>query len=300
MKKCTIALAILLSLNAKAQKYSTVEYQPLAEPAKGQVLNMTPIEVSYDMTTHLIFPSEISYVDLGSPDIISEKAENIGNVLKVKAQRKSFVKTNMTVITSDGKYFAFMVYYAASPTALNIKLSGSDYSSVAPKIQSGNYNKSASYAMFDNTIINEGEAAHIGSEILSKKRRLYHLGLEKYDMQVGVKNVFIKDNLIFLDFFINNKTSVPYEIELVKFYIKDAEQMKKTAQQELEAAPVNQFNPSGSRVVPGKGTLSIVYSFQRFTIPDKKVFTVEVLEKNGGRKFLFNLTNQDIIKATKI
>src|SRR3954470_2077335 len=122
MRKILFGFSFFVGVTTCAQS-SFTDYQSLAEPGKGRVINMLPIEVAYDMTTHIIFPNEITYVDLGSSDIISEKAEKIGNVLKVKAQKRLFTKTNMTVITSDGKYFAFMVYYATNPRALNIKLS---------------------------------------------------------------------------------------------------------------------------------------------------------------------------------
>ena len=33
------------------------------------------LEVTYDKTVHVIFPSEVRYVDLGSPDLIAGKAD---------------------------------------------------------------------------------------------------------------------------------------------------------------------------------------------------------------------------------
>ena len=44
------------------------------------------LEVTYDKTVHVIFPSEVRYVDLGSPDLIAGKADGAENVIRVKAQ----------------------------------------------------------------------------------------------------------------------------------------------------------------------------------------------------------------------
>ena len=41
------------------------------------------LEVTYDKTVHVIFPAEVRYVDLGSPDLIAGKAEGAENVIRV-------------------------------------------------------------------------------------------------------------------------------------------------------------------------------------------------------------------------
>lgn len=42
------------------------------------------LEVTYDKTTHIIFPSSVRYVDLGSPNLIAGKADGAENVIRVK------------------------------------------------------------------------------------------------------------------------------------------------------------------------------------------------------------------------
>ena len=56
------------------------------------------MEVTYDKTSHLIFPTAIRYVDLGSEYLIAGKAEDAENVLRVKASVREFeAETNFTV-----------------------------------------------------------------------------------------------------------------------------------------------------------------------------------------------------------
>ena len=69
---------------------------------------MHGLDVTFDKTVHLIFPSAIRYVDLGSQNIIAGKAEDSENVLRVKASVKDFeTETNMSVICEDGSFYAF-------------------------------------------------------------------------------------------------------------------------------------------------------------------------------------------------
>ena len=81
------------------------------------------LEVTYDKTVHIIFPSEVRYVDLGSPDLIAGKADGAENVIRVKATVRDFPnETNMSVITEDGSFYTFNVKYAAEPLLLNVEM----------------------------------------------------------------------------------------------------------------------------------------------------------------------------------
>ena len=81
------------------------------------------LEVTYDKTVHVIFPAEVRYVDLGSPDLIAGKADGAENVIRVKATVRNFSnETNMSVITEDGSFYTFNVKYAAEPLLLNVEM----------------------------------------------------------------------------------------------------------------------------------------------------------------------------------
>ena len=67
------------------------------------------LEVCYNKTTHIIFPAEITYVDLGNENLVAGLADGAKNVLRVKSAFKSFKQeTNLSVITEDGSYYTFI------------------------------------------------------------------------------------------------------------------------------------------------------------------------------------------------
>ena len=81
------------------------------------------LEVTYGKTTHIIFPSAVRYVDLGSPNLIAGKADGAENVIRVKATVRNFrEETNMSVITESGSFYTFNVKYADEPLLLNIEM----------------------------------------------------------------------------------------------------------------------------------------------------------------------------------
>ena len=58
------------------------------------------LEVCYNKTTHIIFPAEIVYCDLGNENLVAGIADGAKNVLRVKSAFKSFKQeTNLSVIT---------------------------------------------------------------------------------------------------------------------------------------------------------------------------------------------------------
>ncbi|MDW8551023.1 DUF4138 domain-containing protein [Epilithonimonas ginsengisoli] len=103
-----LIILFLLFANRSSAQDSILTHLPLEE-AK---LASYKMQVTYNKTSHLLFPSPIRYVDLGSDMVIASKADPIGNVLRVKSAVRDFEEeTNFSVITEDGKFYNFDVYY---------------------------------------------------------------------------------------------------------------------------------------------------------------------------------------------
>lgn len=125
MKKILMMLALIAgTVAAYAQQSSGDYYEGLSR--KIGFSRMIPphgLEITYDKTVHIIFPSPVRYVDLGSPNLIAGKADGAENVIRVKATRKHFrSETNMSVITEDGNFYTFNVKYADEPLLLNVEM----------------------------------------------------------------------------------------------------------------------------------------------------------------------------------
>ena len=88
-----------------------------------QQIEPRKIEAGFTKTVHILFPSPVTYIDIGSMDIIAGKADGAENVVRVKAAVRNFAaETNLTVITEDGGFFTFDVYYAENPVVSTLNL----------------------------------------------------------------------------------------------------------------------------------------------------------------------------------
>ena len=99
-----LSLVMLLTvLSVKAQEPVETKIFPT-----NRIIAPHRIEVTFSKTVHILFPSEVKYVDLGSYDIIADKATGAENVVRIKAAVKGFEgETNFSVITADGCFYSF-------------------------------------------------------------------------------------------------------------------------------------------------------------------------------------------------
>ena len=114
-----LSLVMLLTvLSVKAQEPVETKIFPT-----NQIIAPHKIEVTFQKTVHILFPSEVKYVDLGSFDIIADKATGAENVVRIKAAVKGFEgETNFSVITADGCFYSFNVVYKDEPAWLSIEM----------------------------------------------------------------------------------------------------------------------------------------------------------------------------------
>jgi len=263
---------------------------------KNNVIPSYCLEVTYDKTVHLIFPSGIAYIDLGSPNIIAGKAEGAENVVRVKAAVKDFTEeTNFSVITDEGSFYSFIVNYSDSPEKLNIEMKDFLH---AEKL--GNQPENSMEVHLSELGDESPQAVQMAMEKIYKtnRKRIKHVDSNQFGIEFSLRGIFCHNGLLFLHTEMKNTSDIPFDVDLLVFKIVDKKVVKRTAIQETIIEPVRAYNYLTS--VKGKESESTVFAFQKFTIPDKKQLVVELFEKNGGRHQRFVIKNGDLAKARTI
>jgi conjugative transposon TraN protein len=243
--------------------------------------------VTTNKTSNLIFPFPIKSVDIGSVDLLAQKANGIENVLQLKASKENFDETNLSVITSDGKFYSFLVDYSTNPSLLNLKF-----------IDTLNDPISFSSSHYMNLKSNDKKIELDARKILEQNRFLFGVKDKSHGMRLLLSGVYIDNDVLYFKFDLGNKTNINYDFESLNFYIKDRNQSKRTAVQEIQQPPLFVYNDPG--FVNGKTNLSFVVALQKFTIPDKKMLVVQLMEKNGGRNLSLKINNREMVKAKTI
>ncbi len=279
------ALIVVTAVSAIAQNISNHQFAlgPI-EPYK--------IEVTYDKTSHLIFPSAVRYVDLGSDYVTAGKAEDAENVLRVKAAVRDFeTETNFSVITEDGRFYSFDVFYNSCPSILSYNLVSSNR--LADKAtgqdvffeELGNNSPSLTDLLLEN-IYKKG------------KKNVNHIGTRSFGIQFILKGIYIHNDKYYFHTQVTNRTNVPFAIDYVNFRIMDKRIAKRTVIQENSLVPLRSYRPLG--LIAGKTAEQNVFLLNQFTISDDKVLLIEMYERNGGRHQTLQVEDSDLIKARTI
>ena len=298
MRKILMMFALLTGFMAAYAQQSGGDYFEGLSRKIGfsQMIPPHGLEITYDKTVHVIFPSPIKYVDLGSTNLIAGKADGAENVIRVKAARKHFRnETNMSVITEDGNFYTFNVKYADEPLLLNVEMC--DF------IHDGETVNRPNNAM-------EIYLQELGSEsprlvrLIMKsvhkqdKRRIKHIGCKRFGVRFLLKGLYTHGDLLYFHTEVRNATHVPFDVDFVTFKIVDKKIVRRTAMQEQVIYPLRAFNYVTR--VEGKKDERTVFALPKFTIPDDKKLVVEMYEKQGGRHQIFEVDNEDLVRAETI
>lgn len=216
----------------------------------------------------------------------AEDSENIVRMIAATGKVEEFPRqTNVSLATEGGKFYTFNVDYRQQPEAF------------VYEIGEKRPEKKANVILTDN-IIPAGERDQVMSRVYNAKRGIFNKGIVRNKIVFSVNNLHIYDNLLLFTFEIENKSKLPYDIDYIRYYIIDKKTAKLTASQEVDQQAL--FSENYSPRIEGNGRMKYVIAFDKFTIPDEKVFRIEINEKNGGRHVLFDLENSDIVNVEDI
>jgi hypothetical protein len=225
--------------------------------------------ITTDKTTSLIFPFSIKHVDRGTKDVLVQPVKEVDNILLVKAATNNFSETNLSVVTGDGSVYSFAICYGNPEVYI--------------------YHLPAKSKIAISTYANG---------ILDNPKTMHGIKDGSWDMFTSVTGIFIKENVIYYQLDLENQSPIDYDIDFLRFYIRDKKKSKRTAIQENELTPL--YIAGNTKQVKATNRSIIVVALEKFTIPDAKFLAIEVGEKNGGRRLFMTVKNKNIIKANRL
>lgn len=306
MKKIFGWVALLMGMvtGANAQVNDTIQraagndlYQGITRKLPyRQMVTPHGVQVTFAKTVHIIFPSAVRYVDLGSNWIIAGKADGAENVIRVQATTEGFPgETNFSVICEDGSFYSFNARYAHEPEMLNIEMK--DF------LENGDTTDFSHTRMniYFRELGNESPllVKLIMQSIYKEDRReIRHLGCKRFGVQFLLKSVHSHNGLFYFHTETRNRSNVAFRTDFIRFKIVDKKVPKRTAIQERVIDPVRSYNEV--LVTEGKSDVRTVYAVPQFTIPDDKLLVIELFEKDGGRHQTIRVENADLVAAKQI
>lgn len=243
-----------------------------------------PLAISYQKTTNLVFPYVIKSVDRGSESVLAQKAKGVENILQIKAGKEDFEATNLTVITSEGKLYSFLLNYDPEPSVLNLTF--------------GTMNPVVKNAFFSSEENDEKEIEAYSNLVAIEKEKIYGIKDKKYGMRFQLDGLYIRENVMYYRIKMENQSNINYDIDQLRFFIRDRKKAKRTATQEIEIKAL--YVENNTTTVRGQSEHIFVFALPKFTIPDQKFLAVQLMEKNGGRHLELNVRNKALVRSTAL
>ena len=206
-------------------------------------------------------------MDRGTKEILVQQVKEVDNILLVKAASKGFPETNLSVVTEDGSVYSFVICYDSQPPVW----------------------------IYNFPVYTKANIATYANGILDNPKRMRGINDRRWEIATKVTGIYIKDNIIYYQLRLSNQSSIDYDIELLRFYIKDKKKGKRTAMQENELIPA--YLAGNTNKVKALTNNIVVVALEKFTIPDAKFLAIQLMEKNGGRHLQIKVKNKHILKA---
>ena len=298
MKRDLIYLFLIVAAIAAAKVTAQTTPETPAE------IRPQHIEAGFTKTVHILFPSPVTYIDIGSMDIIAGKADGAENVVRVKAAVRNFAaETNLTVITEDGGFFTFDVYYAENPavSTLNLTVQEPQPESMKKPDAVGDPLPTAP-ASEGRVLLREvgrekpATIKRMLSDIYRQNRTdVKGIRTKKYGIEVEVLGIYVFNDVIYMHTCISNDTNISFEVDARRFIVADRKLTKRTAQQQTPLEILRVCNDPA--VVRGHQRQRTVFALPKLTISDDKVLLLEIIEKNGARHQTVEIPAEELLEA---
>ena len=255
----------------------------------AQVSANEKIYVNSEVTTHIVMPENIKLVDISTTKIVGNQCTD--NIVRIKPYLESdslqavgSYKDNelLGTITLIGeRHIAqYDILYTQSP-------------GMAASIFEVPYNHTQSY-INPEVSMPMAEMARYAWAVYSSDRKYNQIVTKAHGMKAMVNNIYAVGDYFFIDYSLQNKTKIPYDIEEIRVKLTDKKETKATNSQTIELSPV--FTLNSSRKF--KKNYRNVLVLPKLTFPDEKVLRLEISENQiSGRVIVLTIEYEDILHA---
>ena len=243
------------------------------------------IYVNEDITTHLVMPENIKLVDISTQLIGGNQCAD--NMLRIKP---ILGETDSTVV-QDQILGTISIVGERNIAQYEIRYTPDSHTAETMRTVT-----QKDLVPYKNPDVSMPEAlmAKYAWAIYCSGRKFNNITNKKNGLHAQVNNIFTVGDYFFIDFSIENKTSIPYDIDDIRIKLADKKEVKATNVQTIELTPVYTLNLSGRFKHDYRNVLVV----EKLTFPDEKVLTLEVSEDQiSGRVISLNMEYEDILNA---
>ena len=246
------------------------------------------IYVNREVTTHIVMPENIKLVDISTTKIIGNQCAD--NIVRIKpyqendsipsTEYKEAELLGTLTLIGERHIAQYDILYTTSPN-------------MAASIYQVAYSDTKSY-INPEVSMPMSEMARYAWAVYGSKRKFNQVVSKAYGMKAVVNNIYSIGDFFFIDYSLQNKTKIAYDIEEIRVKLTDKKETKATNSQTIELTPVFSLNHAKKFKKDYRNVLVL----PKLTFPDEKVLRLEISENQiSGRVITLTIEYEDILHA---
>lgn len=265
-KICTLLIGILTVCGANAQ--TTYEEMEL-------------LTVNEQVTTVITATEPIRFVDISTDKVAGDQP--ISNTIRLKPKEAGHadgdVLAIVTIVTERYRVQYALIYTTRLQEAVTDK-------EVQMEEQQPFHNPAVSLSTED--------MYRFARQIWTSPARYRDVSNRKHRMIMRLNNIYAVGEYFFIDFSVENRTDIRFDIDEIRVKLADKKVSKATNSQIIELKPEMMLEKTKS-FLHGYRNVMVV---RKMTFPNDKVLTIEMSEKQiSGRTISVNIDYEDVLNA---
>ena len=265
-KICTLLMGVLTVCGANAQ--TTYEEMEL-------------LTVNEQVTTVITATEPIRFVDISTDKVAGDQP--ISNTIRLKPKEAGHadgdVLAIVTIVTERYRVQYALIYTTRLQEAVTDK-------EVQMEEQQPFHNPAVSLSTED--------MYRFARQIWTSPARYRDVSNRKHRMIMRLNNIYAVGEYFFIDFSVENRTDIRFDIDEIRVKLADKKVSKATNSQIIELKPEMMLEKTKS-FLHGYRNVMVV---RKMTFPNDKVLTIEMSEKQiSGRTISVNIDYEDVLNA---
>ena len=244
---------------------------------------MEQLTVNENVTTVITASEPVRFVDISTDAVVGDQP--INNTIRLKPKEGADVHADgdvlaiVTIVTERYRTQYALIYTTRLTEAVTDK-------QIQPEEKIAYHNPSVS--------MSTEEMTKYARKIWNSPARIRNVSTTQHRMTMRLDNIYSVGEYFFLDFSIENRTNIRFDIDELRVKLCDKKQSKATNVQMVELTPAMVLDQSRAFKYGYRNVIVL----KKMTFPNDKILSIEISEKQiSGRTITLNIDYEDVLYA---
>ena len=256
-----------------------------AAPAMAQQTyeEMEQLTVNEKVTTVITASEPVRFVDISTDKVVGDQP--INNTIRLKPKEGADVHADgdvlaiVTIVTERYRTQYALIYTSRMDEAVTEKTISLD--------ERVPYNNPAVSMSTD-------DMTRYARQIWSSPARFRNVSTKRHRMTMRLNNIYSVGEYFFIDFSVDNRTNIRFDIDQLRVKLNDKKTSKATTVQTIELTLELVLDPTQSFRYGYRNVIVL----KKMTFPNDKILTIELSEKQiSGRTIRLSIEYEDVLSA---